>query len=106
MIPLDSFTAHSADGRLVPVVPGGHNIPLTFGNRNEYVERTLDYRLHEMDRQVSWFPHSLETCFFHCLPENSEGMKPKVRATQPCSWSPTVLWVFIPTLKQHTSFNG
>ncbi|KAJ8402341.1 hypothetical protein AAFF_G00368300 [Aldrovandia affinis] len=52
MIPLDSFTAHSADGRLVPVVPGGHNIPLTFGNRNEYVERTLDYRLHEMDRQV------------------------------------------------------
>ncbi|XP_035245722.1 probable E3 ubiquitin-protein ligase HERC1 isoform X2 [Anguilla anguilla] len=52
MIPLDSFTAHSADGRLVPVVPGGHNIPLNFGNRNEYVERTLDYRLHEMDRQV------------------------------------------------------
>ncbi|KAJ8338960.1 hypothetical protein SKAU_G00357460 [Synaphobranchus kaupii] len=53
MIPLDSFTAHSADGRLVPVVPGGHNIPLNFGNRNEYVERTLDYRLHEMDRQVA-----------------------------------------------------
>ncbi|KAL4617326.1 putative E3 ubiquitin-protein ligase HERC1 [Arapaima gigas] len=52
MIPLDSFTAHSADGKLVSVVPGGHNIPLTFSNRNEYVERTLDYRLHEMDRQV------------------------------------------------------
>ncbi|KAJ8286644.1 hypothetical protein GJAV_G00041500 [Gymnothorax javanicus] len=52
MIPLDSFTAHSADGRLVPVLPGGRNIPLTFANRNEYVERTLEYRLHEMDRQV------------------------------------------------------
>ncbi|XP_036385733.1 probable E3 ubiquitin-protein ligase HERC1 isoform X2 [Megalops cyprinoides] len=52
MIPLDSFTAHSADGRLVPVVPGGYNIPLTFANRNEYVERALHYRLHEMDRQV------------------------------------------------------
>lgn len=52
MIPLDSFTAHSADGRLVPVVPGGQNISLTFANRTEYVERALDYRLHEMDSQV------------------------------------------------------
>lgn len=52
MIPLDSFMAHSADGRLVPVVPGGQNISLTFANRNEYVERALDYRLHEMDSQV------------------------------------------------------
>lgn len=52
MIPLDSFMAHSADGRLVPVVPGGQNISLTFNNRTEYVERTQDYRLHEMDSQV------------------------------------------------------
>lgn len=56
MIPLDSFVAHSADGKLVPVVPGGHNIPLTFSNRTEYVERALEYRLHEMDRQVAPFP--------------------------------------------------
>ncbi|XP_073791889.1 probable E3 ubiquitin-protein ligase HERC1 isoform X5 [Danio rerio] len=53
MIPLDSFVAHSADGTLVPVIPGGHNLPLTFSNRNDYVERALHYRLHEMDRQVS-----------------------------------------------------
>ncbi|XP_030623810.1 probable E3 ubiquitin-protein ligase HERC1 [Chanos chanos] len=53
MIPLDSFVAHSADGKLVPVVPGGHNIPLTFSNRTEYVERALEYRLHEMDGQVA-----------------------------------------------------
>ncbi|XP_034166972.2 probable E3 ubiquitin-protein ligase HERC1 isoform X4 [Pangasianodon hypophthalmus] len=53
MIPLDSFVAHSADGKLVPVVPGGHNLPLTFSNRAEYVERALEYRLHEMDRQVA-----------------------------------------------------
>ncbi|XP_068430797.1 probable E3 ubiquitin-protein ligase HERC1 isoform X3 [Clinocottus analis] len=53
MIPLDSFVAHSADGRLVPVVPGGQNISLTFANRTEYVERALDYRLHEMDSQVA-----------------------------------------------------
>lgn len=53
MIPLDSFMAHSADGRLVPIVPGGQNIPLTFTNRTEYVEKALDYRLREMDSQVS-----------------------------------------------------
>lgn len=52
MIPLDSFMANSADGKLVPVLPGGHNIPLTFYNRTDYVERALEYRLHEMDRQV------------------------------------------------------
>ncbi|XP_016106101.1 probable E3 ubiquitin-protein ligase HERC1 [Sinocyclocheilus grahami] len=53
MIPLDSFVAHSADGTLVPVIPGGHNVPLTFSNRNDYVERALHYRLQEMDRQVA-----------------------------------------------------
>uniref|UniRef100_A0A8C1NKA8 HECT-type E3 ubiquitin transferase n=1 Tax=Cyprinus carpio TaxID=7962 RepID=A0A8C1NKA8_CYPCA len=53
MIPLDSFVAHSADGTLVPVIPGGHYVPLTFSNRNDYVERALQYRLHEMDRQVA-----------------------------------------------------
>lgn len=52
MIPLDSFVAHGADGSLVPVVPGGRHLPLNFSNRNEYVERALNYRLHEMDRQV------------------------------------------------------
>ncbi|XP_026052426.1 probable E3 ubiquitin-protein ligase HERC1 isoform X3 [Carassius auratus] len=53
MIPLDSFVAHSADGTLVPVIPGGHYVPLTFSSRNDYVERALHYRLHEMDRQVA-----------------------------------------------------
>ncbi|XP_028827463.1 probable E3 ubiquitin-protein ligase HERC1 isoform X1 [Denticeps clupeoides] len=53
MIPLDSFVAHSADGKLVPVVPGGQNTALTYSNRTEYVERALEYRLHEMDRQVA-----------------------------------------------------
>lgn len=53
MIPLDSFVVHSASGKLVPVVPGGHNLPLNFSNKAEYVERALEYRLHEMDRQVT-----------------------------------------------------
>lgn len=53
MIPLDSFVAQSADGRVVPIIPGGSSIPLTFGNRKEYVERAIEYRLHELDQQVS-----------------------------------------------------
>uniref|UniRef100_A0A4W6C7G9 HECT-type E3 ubiquitin transferase n=1 Tax=Lates calcarifer TaxID=8187 RepID=A0A4W6C7G9_LATCA len=61
MIPLDSFMAHSADGRLVPVVPGGQNISLTFANRTEYVERAMDYRLHEMDSQVAAVREGMST---------------------------------------------
>ncbi|XP_005987770.1 probable E3 ubiquitin-protein ligase HERC1 isoform X3 [Latimeria chalumnae] len=53
MIPLDSFVGQSADGKMVPIIPGGSSIPLTFSNRKEYVERAIEYRLHEMDRQVA-----------------------------------------------------
>uniref|UniRef100_A0A3B4BGY9 HECT-type E3 ubiquitin transferase n=1 Tax=Periophthalmus magnuspinnatus TaxID=409849 RepID=A0A3B4BGY9_9GOBI len=61
MIPLDSFMAHSADGRLVPIVPGGQNISLSFANRTEYVEQALHYRLHEMDAQVSAVREGMST---------------------------------------------
>ncbi|KAL4641964.1 putative E3 ubiquitin-protein ligase HERC1 isoform X1 [Arapaima gigas] len=53
MIPLDSFMGQSADGKMVPIIPGGNSIPLTFSNRKEYVDRAIEYRLHEMDRQVA-----------------------------------------------------
>uniref|UniRef100_A0A671MPF4 HECT-type E3 ubiquitin transferase n=1 Tax=Sinocyclocheilus anshuiensis TaxID=1608454 RepID=A0A671MPF4_9TELE len=53
MIPLDSFVGQSADGKMVPIIPGGNSIPLTFSNRKEYVERAIEYRLHEMERQVA-----------------------------------------------------
>ncbi|XP_034753665.1 probable E3 ubiquitin-protein ligase HERC1 isoform X10 [Etheostoma cragini] len=53
MIPLDSFVGQSADGKMVPIIPGGNSIPLTFSNRKEYVERAIEYRLHEIDRQVA-----------------------------------------------------
>ncbi|XP_066271875.1 probable E3 ubiquitin-protein ligase HERC1 [Branchiostoma lanceolatum] len=53
VIPLDCFEGQSVDGRFVPIIPGGRSIPLTFHNRKEYVERALQYRLHEIDRQVS-----------------------------------------------------
>lgn len=61
MIPLDSFVGQSADGKMVPIIPGGNSIPLTFSNRKEYVERAIEYRLHEMDRQVSW---NVGTCMW------------------------------------------
>uniref|UniRef100_A0AAZ3RI90 HECT-type E3 ubiquitin transferase n=1 Tax=Oncorhynchus tshawytscha TaxID=74940 RepID=A0AAZ3RI90_ONCTS len=53
MIPLDSFVGQSADGKMVPIIPGGNSIPLTFSNRKEYVARAIEYRLHEIDRQVA-----------------------------------------------------
>ncbi|XP_014872809.1 probable E3 ubiquitin-protein ligase HERC1 isoform X1 [Poecilia latipinna] len=53
MIPLDSFVGQSADGKMVPIIPGGGSIPLSFSNRKEYVERAVEYRLHEIDRQVA-----------------------------------------------------
>ncbi|XP_042200055.1 probable E3 ubiquitin-protein ligase HERC1 [Callorhinchus milii] len=53
MIPLDSFVGQSADGKMVPIIPGGNSIPLTFSNRKEYVERAVEYRLCEIDRQVA-----------------------------------------------------
>ncbi|XP_057693777.1 probable E3 ubiquitin-protein ligase HERC1 isoform X6 [Corythoichthys intestinalis] len=53
MIPLDSFVGQSADGKMVPIIPGGNSIPLTFSNRKEYVERAIEYRLHEINLQVA-----------------------------------------------------
>lgn len=52
VIPLDHFEGQSADGSFVPIVAGGRSIPLTFNNRQEYVEYAISYRLHEMDAQV------------------------------------------------------
>ena len=37
----------------VPIVPGGSNISLTYQNRQEYVEKALQFRLHELDHQVT-----------------------------------------------------
>lgn len=54
MIPLEFFEGQSADGRFVPIVPGGSSIPLTFDNRRAYVDCAIAYRLHEMDLQVNF----------------------------------------------------
>ncbi|XP_063233987.1 probable E3 ubiquitin-protein ligase HERC1 isoform X2 [Bacillus rossius redtenbacheri] len=53
VIPLECFEGMSSTGRLVPIVPGGRSIPLSFHNRLQYVEEAIRYRLHEMDLQVA-----------------------------------------------------
>ena len=63
VIPLASFEGQSSDGRFVPVVPGGRTIPLTFANRGDYVSRVIQYRLHEMDLQVT--PYSSLDAIIH-----------------------------------------
>ena len=52
MIPIEKFEAQSMNGNFVPIVPGGGNIHLTYHNRKEYVEKALQFRLHELDQQV------------------------------------------------------
>ena len=39
-------------GHLTPILLGGSNIPLTYANRKEYVEKSIQFRLHELDKQV------------------------------------------------------
>lgn len=52
IIPIEFWQTFSSDGRLIPVVPGGSRIKLTWSGRKEYVEKALETRLHEMDKAV------------------------------------------------------
>ncbi|XP_049838129.1 LOW QUALITY PROTEIN: probable E3 ubiquitin-protein ligase HERC1 [Schistocerca gregaria] len=53
VIPLECFEGTSCTGKVMPIVPGGRSIPLTFHNRLQYVEQAVQFRLHEMDLQVA-----------------------------------------------------
>ena len=52
MIPISSYEAYNMAGHLTPILLGGSNIPLTYANRKEYVEKSIQFRLHELDKQV------------------------------------------------------
>ena len=52
MIPIDKYEAQSMCGKYLPITPNGHDIPLTFGNRVDYFNKALEFRLHELDKQV------------------------------------------------------
>jgi len=63
VIPLDSFEALSITGKFVPIVPGGSHIRLTYANRKEYCEKALQFRLHELDVQVTTSLYSNQNLF-------------------------------------------
>lgn len=52
MIPIDKYETQSMSGKYVPITPNGHDIPLTFANRVDYFNKALEFRLHELDKQV------------------------------------------------------
>lgn len=39
--------------QIVPIVHGGRSLPLTFGNRGQYFEQAIKFRLDEFDLQVT-----------------------------------------------------
>ena len=47
------FTVASADGRPMPLVPNGAGVPVTFAQRQRYVELAVAHRADEFDRQVA-----------------------------------------------------
>lgn len=53
VIPLECFEGTSWTGKMVPIVPAGRTVPLTFHNRIQYVDQAVNFRLHEMDLQVT-----------------------------------------------------
>ena len=52
MIPIDTYEAQSMCGKYVPIQPNGHNIKLTYSNRGDYVNKAMEFRIHELDKQV------------------------------------------------------
>ncbi|XP_057655201.1 probable E3 ubiquitin-protein ligase HERC1 isoform X1 [Diorhabda carinulata] len=52
IIPLECFEGRSCTGKVVPIVHGGRNIPLTFDNRAQYYEQAVKFRMQEFDVQI------------------------------------------------------
>uniref|UniRef100_A0A6P7FL74 HECT-type E3 ubiquitin transferase n=2 Tax=Diabrotica virgifera virgifera TaxID=50390 RepID=A0A6P7FL74_DIAVI len=53
IIPLECFEGRSCTGKVVPIVHGGRNIPLTFENRTQYYEQAVKFRMQEFDMQIA-----------------------------------------------------
>ncbi|CAL8069477.1 unnamed protein product [Orchesella dallaii] len=53
VIPLECYEGTSSTGRVVPIVPGGRAIPLTFSSRMDYIDKAIHFRIHEMDLQIA-----------------------------------------------------
>ncbi|KAK5649906.1 hypothetical protein RI129_000935 [Pyrocoelia pectoralis] len=53
IIPLERFVGTSCSGKVVPLVPGGLSISLTYNNRAQYYEQAVKFRLQEFDVQIA-----------------------------------------------------
>ncbi|KAJ8985353.1 hypothetical protein NQ317_008384 [Molorchus minor] len=53
VIPLECFEGTSCTGKVVPIIHGGRNVPLTFENRSQYYEQAIKFRMQEFDTQVA-----------------------------------------------------
>ena len=47
-----TYVVHSSDGRIIPLVPGGENIPLRRKHIQAYTEKAIAYRIAETRVQV------------------------------------------------------
>ena len=52
MIPIYTYEAQSMCGQYFPIVPNGNDIKLTYSNRGDYFTKAIEFRLHELDKQV------------------------------------------------------
>ncbi|KRT81776.1 Regulator of chromosome condensation repeat containing protein, partial [Oryctes borbonicus] len=53
VIPLETFEGTSCTGKIVPIIPGGRSVALTFANRSQYFEKAVKFRLQEFNLQVA-----------------------------------------------------
>lgn len=51
-MPFLNMTGPDWMDNIVPLIPNGHNIPVTYSNRLKYCELVLKQRFHEMDQQI------------------------------------------------------
>ena len=51
-LPLMTYICHSSDGRIIPLIPGGSNVPLRRKDIKCYTEKATAYRLEETSLQV------------------------------------------------------
>ena len=52
VLPLMTFVCQSSDGQIVPLIPGGHNIPLRRKDLKSYTKKATEYRLKETSLQI------------------------------------------------------
>eukprot|EP00003_Mantamonas_plastica_P022180 TRINITY_DN3724_c0_g1_i1.p1 TRINITY_DN3724_c0_g1~~TRINITY_DN3724_c0_g1_i1.p1 ORF type:complete len:662 (-),score=221.90 TRINITY_DN3724_c0_g1_i1:21-2006(-) len=95
----ERFQTTNSDGKVVELVTGGSNKPVTFDNRKEWVELVESYRLSECDQQIEWIREGLNCMVPTRLFSLMTWQDLQVRV---CG----VADVSLATLRAHTSYSG